>query len=62
MMPQKDYESSFSIFLQAVVFGSSYEPSIKLVLKHDLSRKLCLIPYWLGGGGASYVIDGTGAT
>ena len=36
-MPLKDYEQSFSIFLQAVVFDHDDDPSIKLALKHDLS-------------------------
>ena len=37
MMPQKDYEESFSNFLEAVVFDYTYDPSLKLALKRGLS-------------------------
>ena len=36
-MPLKEYEDSFSNFFELVVFDYTYDPSIKLALKHDLS-------------------------
>ena len=36
-MPLKEFEGSFSSFLQVVVFDYTFDPSIKLALKNDLS-------------------------
>ena len=38
MMPQKDYEESFSNFLEAVVFDYAYDPSLKLALKREVMQ------------------------
>ena len=49
VMPLKDYEESFTTFLEKVVFEHDYDPCIKLALKHGLSVEEAMSEATLAG-------------